>query len=271
MPPGTLHVRQIALPTGVTLQYVEQGDVTGTPLILLHAIADSWRAFELVLPHLPDSIRTFAITQRGHGDASRPSDGYRPNDFAGDLAGFMDGVGIDAAVVAGGSSGGFIARRFAIDHPNRTLGLVLLGAPATLRDKPGVIDVFQSSIAALTDPIDEGFVREFAESTLGRVPREFVETTVQENLKVPARVWKATFEGLMEDTSIHELHRIAAPTFIVWGDQDEILPREDQEVLKARIRGSKLSVYVGAGHAVYCEEPERTARDLAAFVRKVAN
>jgi len=44
-------------------------------------------------------------------------------------------------------------------------------------------------------PVDPGFVREFAESTLAqRVPLEFMETMVQENLKVPARVWKATFE-----------------------------------------------------------------------------
>ncbi len=59
-------------------------------------------------------------------------------DFAADLAAFMDAIQLEAAVIAGGSSGGFVARRFAIDHPERTLGLVLLGSPASLRDKPGV-------------------------------------------------------------------------------------------------------------------------------------
>ncbi len=270
--PGALRAKSIELSNGVTLQYVEQGNSTTTRLILLHAIADSWRAFELLLPHLPESIHTFAITQRGHGDASRPANGYRPQDFAKDLLAFMDAVRIDAAVVAGGSSGGFIARRFAIDYPDRTLGLVLLGAPATLGDKAGVVESWRSTFSTLTDPMDEGFVREFAESTMGmRVPREFVETTVRENLKVPAHVWKATFEGLMEYNSLDELHKITAPTLIVWGDQDEFLPRMDQERLESAIVGSQLVVYAGAGHVVYCEEPERTASDLTAFVRKLAN
>jgi non-heme chloroperoxidase len=269
--PRAFHVRQVELSNGVTLQYVEQGDAAGTPLILLHAIADSWRAFELVLPHLPASIHAFAVTQRGHGDASRPAEGYRPEDFAGDLSLFMDARRIDTAVVAGGSSGGFIARRFAIDHRARTLGLALLGSPATLRDKAGVIEAWQSTFSTLADPIDEGFVREFAESTLGgRVPLAFIDATVEENSKVPAYVWKATFEGLMNDNSLDELHKIAVPTLIVWGDQDEFLPRDDQEALKSVIAGSQLVTYAGAGHAVYCEEPGRIASDLADFVRKLA-
>jgi non-heme chloroperoxidase len=270
--PGALRVRSLELQSRVTLQYVEQGDPSGTPLILLHAIGDSWRAFELMLPYLPDTIHAFAITQRGHGDASRPADGYRPQDFAEDLSAFMDTLRLGTAVVGGGSSGGFIARRFAIDHPERTLGLALLGAPATLRDKDGVLEAWRSTFSTLTDPIDESFVREFAESTMGpRVPRAFVETTVQENLKVPAHVWKATFVGLMDDSSLDELPRITAPTLIIWGDRDEFLPREDQETLRSAIPGSHLLVYAGAGHAVYCEEPERIASDLAAFVRKLAN
>ena len=65
--------KAIALSTGVTLPYVEQGDPDGVPVILLHGVTDSWRSFEPVLPHLPPSIHAFALTQRGHGDADRPS------------------------------------------------------------------------------------------------------------------------------------------------------------------------------------------------------
>ena len=75
-------VKSIELSSEVRLPYVEQGDISGTPVIFLHAIADSWHSFERVLPHLPDSIHAFVVTQRGHGDASRPADGYRPDDFA---------------------------------------------------------------------------------------------------------------------------------------------------------------------------------------------
>ncbi len=259
-------VRFVELPNRVRLPYVEQGDPAGVPLVLLHAIADSWRAFEPVLAHLPDSIHAFAPTQRGHGDASRPAAGYRVRDFAGDVAAFMDAVGIEAAVIAGGSSGGFIARRFAIDYPGRTLGLVLLGSPASLGDKPGARQLWDSTVSKLTDPVDPGFVRQFAASTLVRpVPPAFFEDMVQESLKVPASVWRATLEGLMTDDSLGELHTIEAPTLIIWGDQDAVLPRSDQEALAAAIPGSRLVVYPGAGHVFYWEEPERVASDLAAF------
>ncbi len=271
MPDMAPVVRSVELPNQVKLPYVEQGDPLGVPVVLLHAIADSWRSFERVLPHLPDSIHAFALTQRGHGDASRPAGGYRPHDFAADLAAFMDALHLEAAVIAGGSSGGFVARRFAIDHPERTLGLILLGSPATLRDKPGVLEMWDSTVSKLTDPVDPGFVREFAESTLAQpVPQAFVETMVQEGLKVPARVWRATFEGLLEDDSFGELNKINVPTLIVWGDQDAFLPRGDQETLEAAIAGSRLVVYPGAGHAVYWEEPDRVASDLAAFIEELA-
>jgi len=266
----TPNIKSVELPNRVKLPYVEQGDPSGATVLLLHAIADSWRSFEPVLSFLPESIHAFALTQRGHGDASRPARGYHPRDFSADLEAFMDALRLEAAVVVGGSSGGFIARRFAIDNPDRTLGLVLLGSPAALRDKPGVLEMWNSTISKLTAPIPPGLVREFAEGTLVRpVPQGFLETIVQENLKAPARVWRETFKGLLEDDSLEELGKIRAPTLIVWGDRDVILPRSDQESLAAAIPGSRLLVYPGAGHAFYWEEPRRVASDLAAFVAEL--
>jgi non-heme chloroperoxidase len=254
-------LKSVRLSNQVMLPYVEQGDPSGVPLLLLHGYADSWHAFELVLPHLPKSIRAFALTQRGHGDASRPAAGYGSRDFAADLAAFMDAVHLDAAVIAGGSSGGFVARRFAIDHPERALALVLIGSPATMRDKPGVLETWDSTISKLTDPVEPGFVRGFLQSTLARpVPQVFLETIVGENLKVPARVWRATLQGLLEDDSFEELGKIEAPTLIVWGDQ---------EALASAIAGSRLVVYSGAGHALYWEEPARFASDLVAFIQNL--
>jgi non-heme chloroperoxidase len=262
--------RSVELPGRVSLPYVEQGDPSGVPVILLHAIADSWRSFEPVLSKLTRSIHAFALTQRGHGDASRPARGYHPRDFAVDLAAFMDQIQLEAAVLVGGSSGGFVARRFAIDHPERTLGLVFLGSPASLSDKPGVLEMWDSTISRLTDPISPDLVREFAGGTVIKsVPQAFFETIVRENLKAPARVWKATFNGLLEDDSVRELGKIRTPTLIVWGDRDSILPRSDQEFLEAAIAGSRLLVYAGAGHAFYWEEPERVASDLAAFIARL--
>lgn len=163
-----LVAKSVELANRVKLPYVELGDPLGIPLILLHGYADSWHTFKLVLHHLPESIHAFALTQRGHGDASRPEVGYRPRDFAEDVAGFLDMLHLEAAIIVGGSSGGFAARRFAIDRPENTLGLVLMGSPFTLQDKPGVKELWDSTISKLTDPIDPSFVYDFQTSTPGR-------------------------------------------------------------------------------------------------------
>jgi pimeloyl-ACP methyl ester carboxylesterase len=260
-------IKSARLPNGISLPYAEQGDLAGQPVIFVHAIADSWRSFEPLLSHLPASIHAFAPTQRGHGDASRPASGYRPQDFATDLGAFMDVIELQAATIVGGSSGGFITRRFALEHPERVLGLALLGSPASLSDKPEVVEMWDSTFSKMTDPIDPGLVRNFAEGTLARpVPREFLETMVQENLKVPAHVWRETFKGLFEDRTTEELGKIKAPTLILWGDGDSIIPRSDQEQLATSIARAKLLVYPGAGHAVYWEDPERVAAHLVEFV-----
>ena len=266
------NVKTVKLSKQIKLQYVEQGNPQGVPLILLHGYADSWHSFELVLSYLPKSLHVFTLTQRGHGDASRPVTGYSLNDFSMDLAAFMDKLEIEAAVITGGSSGGIIARCFAIEHPNRTLGLILGGSPLTLKDKPSVLALWDSTISMLKDPIDPNFVQEFVKGTLVQnVPKEFLEIIVKENLKVPARVWKATLKGLLEDDCLEDLNEIKSPTLILWGDKDDIIPRREQETLLKRIPNSRFLVYPNAGHALYWEEPARFASDIVAFIENLVS
>lgn len=263
-------VKTVELSKQIKLQYVEQGNPQGLPLILLHGYADSWRSFELVLPYLSQSIHVFALTQRGHGDASRPISGYSPRDFSMDLAAFMVELEIEATVIVGGSSGGITARCFAVEYPNRTLGLILGGSPLTLKDKPSVLALWDSTISRLEDPIDPNFVYEFVKSTLvQKVPQAFLNTIIKENLKVPARVWRATLKGLLEDDCLDELNEIKSPTLIVWGEKDGVIPRTDQEILLNSIPNSRLVVYPNTGHVVYWEEPARFASDIVAFIENL--
>jgi pimeloyl-ACP methyl ester carboxylesterase len=259
-------IQSVTLPNQVTLPYVEQGDPAGLPVLLLHGITDSWYSFEGVLPYLPTSLHAFALSQRGHGDATRPVTGYCPQDFAADLAAFMDALRLGPAVVVGHSMGSCIAQRFALDYPDRTLGLVLMGSCATVRGNPVATELWNAVVSTLTDPIDAGFVREFQQSTLARpVPPARLDTVVQESLKVPARVWRAALAALLETDFAAELGDITAPTLIVWGDQDVFFLRREQEALTAAIPGAQLVVYPGAGHGFHWEEPARFAADLAAF------
>jgi pimeloyl-ACP methyl ester carboxylesterase len=264
-------IRTARLPSGLTLPYAEQGDPDGTPVVLLHGYADSWRSFELVLPFLPDSVHAFAPSQRGHGDADRPASGYDPDQLAGDLLGFMDAVGLRAAVLAASSSAGFTVQRFAVDHPDRTLGLVLIGVPWTMGDKPGPAR-FMSDLASVTEPLDPTFVRTFVESTAsGLVPRAFVETMTRESQKLPLHVWKAALQELMVATPAAETATITAPTLVLYGNRDAFVPRSDQESLTAAIPGSRLITYDGIGHMVHWDEPRRVASDIIRFASRVAS
>lgn len=265
-----LVVESVELPNQLRLPYAEQGDPSGAPVLFLHGFADSWRSFELVLPHLPESIHAFALTQRGHGDASRPAAGYGVQDFAADVAAFQDAMHLRTAVIVGHSMGSGVALRFAIDHAERTMGLVLVGASPTMGATAAARAFWDSTLSKLTDPVDPALVRGMTESALAQpVPRTFVDAAVRESLKVPALVWKAAFESRwrLEGDYSAELTEITAPTLIVWGDQDARYARGEQKALAAAIAGSRLLVYHGAGHLLHWEEPQRFASDLLVFVQ----
>ena len=261
----------IQLSTGVTLPYVEQGDPAGTPMVLLHGYSDSARSYDLLLPHLPGSIHGYAVTQRGHDGADKPASGYRPEDHAADVAAFLDANGIEKALIVGHSGGSYAAQRFAVDHPDRTLGVVLIGAFHAFRDNPGVGEM-REVVARLSDPVDREFVREFQESCVAQpVPADFMDAIIDGSSKVPARVWKAYLEDLVAADVPTESGTIAAPTLLLWGDQDAFVGRGDQDALLAAIPQARLSTYGGTGHCPHWEQPERTAAEIAAFVAEAAS
>jgi non-heme chloroperoxidase len=266
----TRTTHSIQLSTGVTVPYLEQGDSSGVPMVLLHGYSDTSRSFELLLPHLPDSIHAYAPTQRGHGDADKPAGGYRPEDYAADVAAFLDAVGIEAALIVGHSGGAYTAQRFALDHRDRTLGLVLIGSFSSFEGNPGVREL-QEAVAELTDPVDRDFVREFQESCVAEpVPSAFLEAIIDGSSKMPARVWKAYLESIVAAEVPIDSGVIAAPALILWGDQDAFCVRSDQEALLAAIPQARLSTYCGTGHCPHWEQPERAAAEIAAFTAGVA-
>jgi len=261
-------VHLASLRDGLELPYVEQGDPDGVPVLLLHAWLDSRRCFDQLLAALPEPIHAFAFDQRGHGDATKPPHGYELRDFADDIGTFMDTVGLHAAVLAGASSGGYVAQRFAVDDPGRTLGLALLGSPRSLR---GPRPAFADIVSTLEDPIDAAFVRELNDGMLGRgLPEAMMATLCEENLKVPVRVWRDALEGLLAAEPPLDTGPISAPTLIVWGALDTLLPRADQEAMAAQIPGARLVIYDGVGHLPVVEAPERVAADLTALYDTIA-
>jgi pimeloyl-ACP methyl ester carboxylesterase len=263
---GTVQWARLA--TGVRVPYGEQGDADGVPVVFLHPYADSHRFFELALPYLPAGIHAYLPTQRGHGDADKPPSGYSLDDLSGDVAAFLDAVGVPRAVVVGHSSGGYVAQRFALDHPDRVLGLVLVGAPRSLRGRRAP---FADAVRAMQDPVDPDLVRRvLAAFPLSRpVPAAFVEAMIAESAKVPAGVWRTALAELTAAVPPTETATITVPTLILWGEHDEIL-RTGQEALAAAIPGSRLIGYPDTGHLIVWERPQQVAADIAAFTTQFA-
>ena len=266
---ASMITRSAAVHPDVRLEYVEAGDPTGLPVVFLHGVTDSWTSFEGTMERLPESIRAIAVSQRGHGNSSRPENGYQMEDFSGDVLSFMDALELPTAVVVGHSMGGFVAQRFAADHPDRTRGIVLMGsAPGMARNY--VVREMLWALEAMVDPIDPAFVREFQASTLARpIDPALFHGVVAESLKVPVRVWRDAFRGFLNVDHDAILGRIQAPTIVAWGSCDEIFSRDEQEVLRDRIPDARLVTYAGGGHAFHWEDPARFAADLTAFFVEV--
>jgi pimeloyl-ACP methyl ester carboxylesterase len=259
--------RLITLSSGVTLNYVVQGDSKGRPVVLIHGVGDSWHSYERVLPLLPPSLRVYAVTLRGHGWSDHPPSGYARADFAGDIAEFLKALDLHRVVLVGHSLGSFVAEQVAADDDGRIDKLVLIGAgPGTVPDpvlRRSLIDSFER----LQDPVDFTFARDFQASTIhAPVPPAFFETMVAEALKAPAATWHGIAAGWRTEEDGTFLQRIRIPTLLLWGDHDEIFPRPQQDALVRSFGNARLVQYADTGHALHWERPERFAVDLQRFV-----
>lgn len=262
-------MKRTHLPNGIVLPYAEHGDAKGLPVVFIHGITDSHRSYEPTLAALPAKYRAFALTMRGHGDASRPVENYTPEDMAGDVAAFLDALGIERAVVVGHSMGSMVARAFAHANPKRTLGLVLIGAFASLHSNPAVQELWHT-VDSFTDEIPYDFAREFQVSTLAQpVSDTYLDMVVAETQKVPPNVFRSALYGLMERDRTFTGSGLPIPTLIMWGDQDAFVPRADQDTLSSAFKNSRLHIYPGAGHALHWEMPVRFAADLSAWLKQI--
>ena len=266
--PNDVQFATSQLATGVGLHYAERGEPTGEAIIFLHGYSDSWYSFSRALPLLSPEYHAFALTERGHGDSDKPECCYTLDDFAADIDAFMEAVALEEATLVGSSGGSFIAQRVALDYPHRVSRLVLNASGATLLDNEAVMGLGEEMLA-LEDPISPEFVREFQESMVYQpVPQEFLDTVVSESLKLPARVWRDYWEGVvLAPDHAARLGGIDAPTLIVWGEQDIIFSREDQERLVRTIPNATLRMYPETGHAVHWDRPEQFVRDLEEFMK----
>lgn len=258
------------LADGLTISYAEHGDPRGAPVVFLPGPTDSWHSYQPVLDHLPTSLRSVAVSQRGHGDSTKPTHGYRVEDFATDVPLLLDALRIPEAVLVGHSGSCLVARRVAIDHPDRVAGLVLEASPSALVGDADLTEFVDGVVSGIADPIDPAFARSFVvDTSSSELSPGLLDALVHELLKVPARAWREMFDSLLQYDDRSELSGVAAPTLLIWGDADTLVSRDAQADLLTRIPRATLTTYVGVGHTPRWEDPKRFAAAVATFVHDV--
>lgn len=257
-----IRLERVSLKSGIELHYVERGRRGRQTILFLHGYADSWHSFGRMFAALLRKYHVIAPDLRGHGDSDKPGAPYTLEVFTEDLLQFMNALGLETVDLVGHSMGSLVAQSFAAQHPERVGRLILISSAASMQENNALIQI-KPSIEALRDPVDRGFVVEF-QTPSNPVPEAFMQEIISESLKVPAHVWKGVLAGLLQVDNRPDLPYITAPTLILWGNEDSIFTRKDQDDLLERITGSRFIEYT-AGHALHWEKPDKVAAVLINF------
>ena len=260
-------LKTVTLANGVRLEIAEKGPHEGTPVVMLHGITDSRRSFDPIWEHLPNDWHAIAVSLRGHGASDvRPTE-YATTEFANDIALLAELLDLPPMVLVGHSMGSSIALQLAGDRPDLVRAVVGIGTFASYRDKIDLRVYRNIVVAALQDPVPDAIAREFQLGTLANpIDEAMLEVMVRESRKVPARIWRAALDGLLEDRFCAAIPTIGVPVLLVWGSADCHVRRDEQDLLRIALPHAQLLVYERVGHALHWEQPLRFANDLADFV-----
>jgi pimeloyl-ACP methyl ester carboxylesterase len=141
---------------------------------------------------------------------------------------------------------------------------VLVGSAARIRNA-AVLDLAEA-VAAFSEPVPIGFIRDFQQSTCHRpVPAAFLDGVVSESRKVPSRVWKSVLSRMLGSEWTTEVGMIRCSTLVMGGDRDAVFSRDEQEALALTIPRATLRIWPEMGHSPHWEAPEEFARDFLAF------
>lgn len=272
--------RFVDLPGGLHVHYRDQGprDAART-LVLVHGFSASLHAWEPWVQRLAKDYRVVTLDLPGHG-LTRAPDTYSPSTTA--SVGVVDQVatklGLSTFVLGGNSMGGGVAWNYALAHPEKLSGLVLVDAagwPDPNRSREGSPIVFK----LLANPVGRWFLRNadpaaFAEKGLK-------QAYVDESLVTPAVVQRYTdlarapgHRAILTggrppaNTTVtpDTFKAIKTPTLILWGEKDALIPVAHAKALGGVIPNSKVVIYPEAGHVPMEQLPDRSAADLRTWL-----
>jgi len=257
---------------GIDVYYEEHGH--GDPLLLIMGLAADSLAWMFQLPDFSEHYRTIVFDNRGVGRSSKPAGPYTIAQMADDAAGLLDVLDIERAHVVGVSMGGMIAQELALRHPARVRALVL-GCTYAKPDA-GVDRQLASSLAAFGGSRGPNGELQVDLSKLDPMmffqhllPTVFNPPFIMNELPKLMQVFSGALQyGFSMDAilaqvmatqthdTIDRLDRISAPTLVLTGDNDLLIPCSNSDRLAAAISGSTLKKIPGGSHGFNFETPD---------------
>ena len=260
---------------GQTLYWESHGE--GFPLVLVMGIgydATLWGLHQV--PFFSEHFQTIVFDNRDVGRSSQATQGYTIADMADDVAGLLDGLGIEQAHMLGLSMGGMICQEFAIRHPGRLNKLVLTGtgaAPARAKFDPISLWSFVKThdSQGLTFAAQQ-FIWLFSESFLrnhGAVDQTLQMLASNPNL-VSADAYQRQAEAYVKHDALDRLGQVTAPTIVIAGERDRLTPPWiTREVADAIPNARYLLVKgEGASHVLPLERPDDFNRAALSFLQE---
>jgi 3-oxoadipate enol-lactonase len=248
---------------------------SGPPLLAIMGMSGTalhWG--EPFLTKLGESFEVIAYDHRGVGASSRLADGQVTiPQMAADAAGLLEALDLSSAHVLGISMGGMIAQELALSRPDListlTLGCTYCGGEGSAVAAPEVIQKLSEPMlsgdreAAIRAGWEVNVSPSFAADE--QAWQTFREIAAQRAVAVP--VVMAQMQAIMAHDTRERLHTITAPTLVIHGDLDQMLPVANGRLIASLIPGARLEIMEGVGHLFFWERPERSAeliRELAA-------
>jgi len=238
----------------------------GPPLLLMHGAEASRLMFAALLPLLARHFTVVAYDQRDCGDTEGPETASTLADLADDARGLIEALGLQRTHVFGSSFGGRVAQALALRHP-RSVDRLVLGSTWPLPeayeslcpDASRLADL-RSQLPATAEELATWF---FPEAFLQKRPEL---RAVFANAR-PASARSARRAATVQSTLDAQASAIAAPTLLLAGELDRVVPPGVTLATASRIPGARTAVLPGVGHATALQAPELLARHLVRFLR----
>jgi pimeloyl-ACP methyl ester carboxylesterase len=250
--------------------------------VLVHGITATHRYFRDNVEPLSRRWRVIAVDLPGFGRSQKPDASYSIDWFVDELSAFLDGKELERVHLAGNSMGGHIAMRFALRHPRRVDRLVLV-APSGVGLMPlkplhlllgGIEFPFRKSGVVPRVPIPvpaigllfHRLVFPNRPDLAERYTRAYARAVASPELPLHLRAAFRAMREILKSPLRDRAREIAAPTLIVWGARDGLLPVTAARGLRKRIPHARLLIYKHSGHCPMVDQAERWNRDVARFL-----